>query len=699
MSLSPLSRLMLSQKTKKKQNKRVWHFNRFPSFRKLFCLFSSTFFSALEQEKRAHVQKAIQVYAAIAPPQGLNNFYRTIIKRILTSSTEISKKGKSADATQTQSDPHTVATLIDLALALAPSLDLENVMLLVRVIQPHISLPTHSLLQKRAYKTLATLCEVNKEFVSKNFEIILKNLKDSASLCAPLSKKHRLRCFIAILGNLESERQYSLLPHLLPELILATKEANMKTRENAFNLLITLAENLSAQGESEEEKGQKLQKFLEFIAAGLTGNTPHMIASTVLALSRVYYQFSEYLSADFCDTLCATVFVLFSQPNREIVKAALGFVKVALVCLDPNHILPHLPNLVPGLLRWSSDSKNHFRLKVRVIFERMIRKIGSENIYPVVGEEHKKFFVNIVKVKERTEKLKKQGKLPEAEEDDDAIEEIGTTKKQNPKLAQKMEDEKAEQEISEFLGTKVQKKSFTQRHIDAKGRTFISENEDDPLDFLNATATAQLIQSSDPLEKIARAKRLAERAAKRAAKRGGKEDEDVLVRPDGRLVVRDGESDEDLDDVAHARDEQHLNRMLRKLRSDGSDTEDDDDRPQPAAGQKRGREPDRDEGGKRARSASRSSVGPGSAKRARTSKDAEIRTGAEFKARRAGGDIKKGGVEPHAYIPLDPALLNKRRTAKARKHFAVVVPSKGVRRQELQRQKVLSKVRRAAKRK
>jgi ribosomal RNA-processing protein 12 len=36
-----------------------------------------------------------------------------------------------------------------------------------------------------------------------------------------------------------------------------------------------------------------------------------------------------------------------------------------------------------------------------------------------------------------------------------------------------------------------------------------------------------------------------------------------------------------------------------------------------------------------------------------------------FKSTKAGGDIKKGRVEPYAYVPLDPASLNKRTKRKA----------------------------------
>lgn len=48
--------------------------------------------------------------------------------------------------------------------------------------------------------------------------------------------------------------------------------------------------------------------------------------------------------------------------------------------------------------------------------------------------------------------------------------------------------------------------------------------------------------------------------------------------------------------------------------------------------------------------------------------------GEEYRAKKAGGDVwKKGMLEPHAFIPLDPRLLSKKHRGQAIDHFGVVV--------------------------
>lgn len=99
--------------------------------------------------------------------------------------------------------------------------------------------------------------------------------------------------------------------------------------------------------------------------------------------------------------------MFLSSANREIVKSALGFVKLAVHTLPVDLVKPHLAELVPALLRWSHDHKNHFKAKVRHIFERMIRRYGWDDVYGNAGEEEaSKVLLNIKKRKERARRQK-----------------------------------------------------------------------------------------------------------------------------------------------------------------------------------------------------------------------------------------------------------------------------------------------------
>lgn len=121
----------------------------------------------------------------------------------------------------------------------------------------------------------------------------------------------------------------------------------------------------------------------------------------------------------------STLLVFIGSANREIVKSALGFIKLSVHTLAIEMVMPHLNQLVPALLNWSGDHKNHFKVKVRHIFERMIRRFGWEAVYGCVGNEAEnkekgKVLLNIKKRKDRAKR--KKAKRADEDEDEGAVE-------------------------------------------------------------------------------------------------------------------------------------------------------------------------------------------------------------------------------------------------------------------------------------
>lgn len=181
------------------------------------------------------------------------------------------------------------------------------------------------------------------------------------------------------------------------------------------------------------------EEFITMVAAGLTGATPHMISASINALSRLVFEFKgqsclvslayfrkltvtsqpDSISAQTLSELISTLAVFLTSKNREIIKSSLGFIKVATVSLPLETIEPHLPQLVPALLGWVHDHKNHFKSKTVHIFERMMRRFGVEEIIAQAPREggERKVLEGIRRRKERA-KRKKAGKTGEEDEED-----------------------------------------------------------------------------------------------------------------------------------------------------------------------------------------------------------------------------------------------------------------------------------------
>lgn len=167
-----------------------------------------------------------------------------------------------------------------------------------------------------------------------------------------------------------------------------------------------------------------IDEYLTMVAGGLAGSTPHMVSATITAISRLVFEFKgksshgllSSSSVNFCEDslsntmkseIFATMLVFLASANREIVKSVLGYIKLSIHTYPVDLIQPHLKELVPALLTWSHDHKNHFKSKVRHIFERLLRRFSWEDVYSAAGEEEaSKVLVNIKKRKERAKRKK-----------------------------------------------------------------------------------------------------------------------------------------------------------------------------------------------------------------------------------------------------------------------------------------------------
>ena len=176
-----------------------------------------------------------------------------------------------------------------------------------------------------------------------------------------------------------------------------------------------------------------------------------------------------------------TLLVFLGSANREIVKSVLGFVKLAIHTMPADLLRPHLKDLVPALLKWSHDHKNHFKAKVRHIFERMIRRFGWEDVYGCAQEEEaRKVLVNIKKRKDRAKR-----KRANAVEDDDDV------PKAKPVAGDAFEDvlygSESELDDSDDEDGPAQNNASKRKGKDTGARLRV--DDDEPMDLLSGAAS------------------------------------------------------------------------------------------------------------------------------------------------------------------------------------------------------------------
>ena len=80
-----------------------------------------------------------------------------------------------------------------------------------------------------------------------------------------------------------------------------------------------------------------------------------------------------------------------------------------------------VPQIVRGLLLWSNDAKNRFRLKVRVLIERLVRKVGADAVAPHVPSKDQRLMAYIVKSRARQQRKRERSQKRDDVDESDVM--------------------------------------------------------------------------------------------------------------------------------------------------------------------------------------------------------------------------------------------------------------------------------------
>ncbi|XP_046383339.1 RRP12-like protein [Ischnura elegans] len=527
--------------------------------------------------------------------------------------------------------------------------------------------------QKKAYRVIEEIfgCGTGdsgvssaacKEFFNSNISELQNILLQSLSSAAPSSKAPRIRCLIHLVRMLESDKM-DAIQAIIPEAVLCIKDINEKCRTAAFNLLVEIGKTL--QKWSSKPTEDILREYVALVMAGLAGS-PVLISSTILALGRVVHEFKGLFPMDLLKNILENVCLLMVTTSREVVNSALSFAKVLVQSYGANDFAQFVPTLVKSLSCMVDDTKRHFRIPVRHLFERLVRRYGYDAVARVVPESdavtHKRLN-NIRKMQARKKRMRDEG-----EEDDDN--ESAADDFQVKAKPMSIEEILAESDSDdEFFGEEKKQKKVQNKKGKKQQNTWIQEGGDDSIvDFTDA-AVAKRISTSKP------------GAAQPLPTQVKKEKKELFkTAPDGRLIItEDGGADDMDDDVPMGRKA----RRKRKAEESDSGMDDDDDEESvmaPIMGKrKRGgsvstealsyRPPMKYQAGGSGIHRPVSSQAKGKPKQMQ-----KEGFGHEYKSNKARGDVKKKGKpDPYAYIPLSRKTLNKRKKAKSTGQFKNII--------------------------
>ncbi|CAG5119515.1 unnamed protein product [Candidula unifasciata] len=541
--------------------------------------------------------------------------------------------------------------LLDLAIAMIPYADPTRLNQMFELALPRVQSDDKTI-QKKSYRVLEEICSGKtagcRDLLSSNLDKITETLLHSLSKSSPSSKAPRLRCLIHVYKNLQEKNMYIFMA-TLPEAILCTKEIGVKARAAAYELIIVMSETYIRWHGDVTEK-ESLGEFVNKVLAGLAGS-PHMISATLLALTRIVYHYKDKLAGAVLDNMIDSVCLLLASKTREIIKTALGFVKVILSAYENTVLAAHLKDLLNSLHEIAV--KGNMRRLTKIIYLKLIKRFGYELIVNLTQEGVHKLLKNIHKSQERAKRKEKEDAGSEDEDEESDDEDQITAQPES--IDDLLKDTDSEMDDDDSKKTRVKKGK--KRH--GKDAWLMETGDDGIVDFMDPTASKQVF------------------ATKPKDNSGDKKTEDkergFKLSADGRLIItqdeeekekgrkRSGNEDDNEDELEEllAAMGGELRNKTKKRKMDAAAPGDSDDGNEPSTSKYK---------------AGGSGIHRPTAQESRQPKEKSAAFGQDYRAKRASGDMKKKGQpDPFAYVPLDFKSLNKRKQMKVKGSFKNLV--------------------------
>ncbi len=460
-------------------------------------------------QSRGPILQTVNAFLSITPKQELMGTFDRVSKMLAAELENLNTTEKAKGQHKGKDHmPSTAQTLMDLVITMSAYLPRESFATLFEIATLIINRNDEPQLQKKAYKLIPRLetSELGKAALQARSAELQQLIVSSSDKVSSPARRDRLAAITALLPYVPNTSLH-FIPSVLSEVIICCKENNERARETAYELLVLMGQRMAAAEDAPIDNAKvphmpddapagtaNIEEFFTMVSAGLAGTQAHMISASITAISRLLYEYRSLLSEQTLSDLVQTMDLFLTSSNREIVKSCLGFVKICVISLPVELMMPRLATLVPNLIVWSHEHKGHFKAKVKHILERMVRRFGYEAIHQNCPEADRKLIANIRKTKERAKKRKDAARAGDDDSDEEDDEERG---KQQFDTEYDRAIYSSESEGDDDNDDEEEAAARPKKKTQKGGKTYILEDDDEPLDLLDKKALAN-ISSTKP---------------------------------------------------------------------------------------------------------------------------------------------------------------------------------------------------------
>ncbi|XP_008809560.2 RRP12-like protein isoform X1 [Phoenix dactylifera] len=367
-------------------------------------------------EKRAYLKETIGCLAFLVGSESIHSLFLSLLEKFdlvgsLVESKELEDPSQDADkkeeveeSANKEKHKENRCLVMELVSSFVEAADKDLINIFFDFVRSSL-LVCDERCQREAYFTLSKILKGHSWFCSARVNELIDLFNSIKAPADSMALKNRLSCYHFLLVHMlkRNEENMNTKAFLILNEIILTLKTKKESRKLAYDVLLTISGSLKNPQSGDAESD--LQRLISMVMGYLSSSSPHIISGAISALSLLIYN-----DADFClavPNLLPSVLVLLQNKDIEVTKAALGFVKVLVSSLQTDKLLKLVPNVVNGILPWSSVSKHHFKSKVAVILEIFIRKCGFDAI-DIIVPKNCKAFVKTIKEGRRSKKNPKR---------------------------------------------------------------------------------------------------------------------------------------------------------------------------------------------------------------------------------------------------------------------------------------------------
>ena len=335
-------------------------------------------------------------------PLYAENLSKKLMQKIL----EAKQQNKNKEA-------HLLMDILIKICAKLTSLDTKEKDLMIEFVKNYIE-SSDGALQKKAYRMLRSLCTVDTKLV----ENLLVN--GEIKTCNEVARKERLKVYHFLMKNYPIEKTLVMLNKFLLEIIHCIKSSSRKTRDLCKTFVLNIGSKLHSFG--------LFMNMWNSLLAGLASNIDSTKSTTVdilrlllknYSFSKPQSMFATDLDQDNClYSISNIVILLLKDSSKEVVRSSLKFLKTVIPYMSETTANSISSGVIQNIFA-KEDLNSSNKNNIKFVIEKLIKKVGFENLEKIFPLEHKKLLQHVLKESKKKSKKKTDKKVEKNDNDFD----------------------------------------------------------------------------------------------------------------------------------------------------------------------------------------------------------------------------------------------------------------------------------------